>query len=189
MDCHKPDPHNGQFAKRPDGGECASCHNVKGWKPSTFTVKEHAATAYPLMGGHARLECAQCHIPKGKDTLYKIKFQLCTDCHSDRHAGQFASAPYLNQCYKCHTLDAYRPSTFSLARHKQTRFLLTGGHVAVAWSLAIWSFSLLTSMASTLAPNILAICAPYIPTPPTPITMAKSPACSSDFLTTWYGVD
>ena len=134
MDCHKPDPHKGQFAKRTDGGECASCHTVNGWKPSTFTVKEHAASAYPLQGGHARLECAQCHVPKGKDTLFKIRFERCTDCHSDKHAGQFAAAPYFNACDRCHNLEAYKPSTFSLAKHKQTRFVLTGGHVAVPCS-------------------------------------------------------
>lgn len=130
MDCHK-DVHNGQFAKRPDGGECASCHNVQGWKPSTFTVKEHASSAYPLQGGHARLQCAQCHIPKGKDTLFKVKFDRCTDCHSDRHAGQFAAAPYLNACERCHNLEGYKPSTFTIAKHKETHFVLTGGHVAV----------------------------------------------------------
>ena len=130
-DCHKPDPHSGQFAKRADGGECASCHTVDGWKPSTFTNKEHASTQYPLMGGHAKLMCAQCHIPKGKDTQFKIKFAQCTDCHTDQHAGQFEAAPYLNACDRCHTVDAYKPSTFSLARHKQTRFILTGGHIAV----------------------------------------------------------
>lgn len=130
-DCHKPNPHNGQFAGRPDKGECASCHTLNGWKPSTFTVKEHAASQYPLQGGHARLECAQCHIPKGKDTLFKIKFERCIDCHIDRHAAQFAEAPYFNACDRCHTVEAYRPSTFSLAQHKRTRFSLTGGHVAV----------------------------------------------------------
>ncbi|HLZ40974.1 MAG TPA: hypothetical protein VKQ11_08435 [Candidatus Sulfotelmatobacter sp.] len=134
MDCHRPDPHKGQFAKRPDGGECASCHSVKGWKPSTFTVKEHASSAYPLQGGHARLECAQCHIPKGKDTLFKVKFERCTDCHADKHAGQFAAAPYFNACDRCHNIEAYKPSTFTLAKHKQTRFVLTGGHVAVPCS-------------------------------------------------------
>lgn len=131
MDCHKPDPHNGQFAKRPGGGECASCHTVEGWKPSTFKIKEHATSAYPLQGGHAKLECAQCHIPKGKDTLFKVKFQKCTDCHADRHAAQFAAAPYFNACDRCHNLDGYRPSTFTLARHKDTHFLLTGGHIAI----------------------------------------------------------
>ena len=114
-----------------DGGECSSCHNVQGWKPSLFTVKEHASTKYPLQGGHARLECDQCHIPKGKDTLYKVKFERCTDCHADRHAGQFVAAPYFNACDKCHNLEGYKPSTFTLAKHKQTRFVLTGGHVAV----------------------------------------------------------
>lgn len=131
MDCHKPDPHKSQFARRPDGGECAACHNIQGWRPSTFTVKEHASTAYPLQGRHARLECAQCHIPKGKDTLFRVKFERCTDCHSDGHAGQFAAAPYFNACDRCHNLEAYKPSTFTLAKHKQTHFLLTGGHVAV----------------------------------------------------------
>ena len=131
MDCHQ-DAHNGQFAKRADGGECAACHTVDGFKPSKFTVKDHANTQYPLQGGHARLECAQCHIPKGRDTLFKIRFARCTDCHQDRHANQFAAAPYFNACDKCHTLDGYRPSTFSLARHKETRFLLTGSHIATA---------------------------------------------------------
>ncbi|MGA8153584.1 MAG: hypothetical protein WB952_21715 [Terriglobales bacterium] len=131
MDCHNDDPHHGQFSKRTDGGECAACHTVDGWKPSTFTVKEHALSAYPLQGGHARLQCAQCHIPRGKETVFKVKFQRCADCHGDRHAGQFASAPYFNACDRCHNLEGYKPSTFSLARHKETRFLLTDGHIAV----------------------------------------------------------
>lgn len=131
MDCHKPDPHNGQFVKRPGAGECATCHTVQGWKPSTFTVKEHATSAYPLQGKHATVECAKCHIPKGKDTLFKVKFDKCNDCHTDQHAGQFAAAPYFNACDRCHNLAGYKPSTFTLVKHKETRFVLTGGHVAV----------------------------------------------------------
>ena len=131
MDCHRDDPHHGQFARRTDGGECASCHTVEGWKPSTFTVKDHASTAYSLQGGHARVQCAQCHIPRGRDTLFKVKFQQCTDCHSDQHAGQFAAAPYFNACDRCHNLEGYRPSTFTLPHHRDTHFLLTGGHIAV----------------------------------------------------------
>lgn len=131
MDCHKPDPHNGQFAKRPGGIECASCHTVDGFKPARFTVKDHATSAYPLEGKHAAVQCEQCHIPKGKDTLFKIKFQRCTDCHSDQHAGQFAATPYFNACERCHNLQGYKPSTFTLARHKDTHFVLTGGHIAI----------------------------------------------------------
>ena len=131
VDCHKPDPHNGQFAKRKGGTECSGCHTVEGFKPSTFTAKDHATSAYALEGKHFTVDCAKCHIPKGKDTLFKIKFQQCTDCHKDEHEGQFAAAPYLNDCARCHTLQGMKPSTFTLARHKETHFLLTGGHVAV----------------------------------------------------------
>jgi len=130
MDCHH-DEHQGQFAERVGGQECSSCHSVEGFKPAMFGLKEHSATAYPLQGKHATLQCAQCHIPRGKETLYKIKFSRCLDCHKDEHQAQFAAAPYLNRCEQCHTLDGYKPSTFGLARHKQSRFVLTGAHLAV----------------------------------------------------------
>ncbi len=132
MDCHKPSPHGEQFASRPDRGECASCHTVDTFKPSTFGVRQHAATAYPLEGKHAAVSCAQCHIPRGKSTLYKIKFQRCLDCHKDPHAAQFAAAPYSNRCERCHSLLRFQPSTFTLAQHQNTKFPLSGGHKAVA---------------------------------------------------------
>ncbi|HKW24785.1 MAG TPA: cytochrome c3 family protein [Terriglobales bacterium] len=128
-DCHQ-DAHQGQFLKRADKGECSSCHNLDGFKPALFGLKEHAATAYPLQGKHASVKCGQCHIPAGRATVYKIKFAQCTDCHQDEHQGQFARTPYFNQCQQCHDLNGYRPSTFTLARHQQTRFPLGGGHVA-----------------------------------------------------------
>ena len=132
-DCHK-DAHNGQFLKRADGGECASCHDVNGWKPSKFDVKAHDTTQYPLQSKHAKLECAQCHIAKGKDTIYKIKFARCLDCHHDEHQTQFAAPPWLNQCEQCHTIDGFKPTTFSLAKHKQSRFQLSNSHLAVLCS-------------------------------------------------------
>ena len=129
-DCHR-DIHNGQFAKRPGGSECSSCHTVEGFRPAVFGVKEHATSAYPLEGKHASVPCAQCHLPKGRDTVYRLAFGKCVDCHKDQHQGQFAAAPYANRCEMCHNLRDYRPSTFSLARHQQTRFILSGSHIAV----------------------------------------------------------
>ncbi len=129
-DCHK-DAHNGQFLSRADGGRCESCHTVNGFKQATFTVKEHASSLFPLRGRHAVLECKQCHKPEGAVTVFKIKaFGLCSDCHRDAHGGQFALAPYDNRCERCHDESGFHPSTFTLARHQQTRFPLTGGHVA-----------------------------------------------------------
>ena len=129
--CHK-DSHRGQFLARADRGECASCHTVDGWKPTSFTVAAHAKSAYPLLGRHAALACAQCHRPAGEATLYRVKFQLCLDCHTDAHKGQFASAPHQNRCEDCHSVDRFTPANFVLARHRETRFPLEGGHTAVS---------------------------------------------------------
>jgi hypothetical protein len=132
VDCHKPDPHKGQFEARPKKGECAECHTVDGWKPSLFGVKEHSASKYPLLGKHVSVECAKCHFPAGKDTIYKVKFAACLDCHKDVHEGQFGLAPYQNRCESCHTVQDFHRSTYTIANHRNTRFALAGAHAAVA---------------------------------------------------------
>jgi hypothetical protein len=130
--CHTTDPHKGQFQARASKGECSECHTVEGWKPSQFGMKEHATSHYPLEGKHAAVACDKCHTPAGKDTVYKVKFAACTDCHQDAHDKQFAAAPYQNRCEDCHTVKDFHRSTFTIAKHKNTRFVLTGAHVAVA---------------------------------------------------------
>lgn len=133
-DCHKLDPPSGQFSGNPSkvngSGECSACHSVDGWKLTTFTVALHASTKYPLEAKHATVACGSCHIPVGKEAKFKISIAQCNDCHKDGHQGQFAGAPNWNHCDRCHTVQGYAPSTFTLDRHKETRFLLTGGHVA-----------------------------------------------------------
>jgi hypothetical protein len=130
MDCHK-DYHRGQFLKRTGGAECAVCHTVDGFKPSTFTVKDHEATKYPLEGLHAKVTCDKCHLPKAENTLFKIVQTQCKDCHEDIHKGQFKGAPYKDRCEECHDVKGFKPAHFGLAQHKKTRFPLTGGHAAV----------------------------------------------------------
>ena len=131
-DCHKPDPHGGQFLKRADGGRCESCHTAEGWSPSTFSVADHAKTGFPLIFPHAAVKCASCHIPAGKDTRFKIKFGQCIDCHKDEHAGQFAGAPWRNRCEQCHEGATFKTTSYSLAKHQKSGFPLTGSHQAVA---------------------------------------------------------
>ncbi len=131
-DCHKPDPHSGQFAKRADGGKCESCHTVQGWKPTTYSVADHARTGFPLVSPHAKVECAKCHIPAGPKTVYKVAFAKCLDCHKDEHEGQFAAAPWQNKCEKCHAGATWKTSNFTLALHQKSKYPLTGAHIAVA---------------------------------------------------------
>jgi len=131
-DCHKPDPHGGQFLKRADGGRCESCHTVLGWSPSTFSVADHAKTGFPLIFPHAAVKCASCHAPAGKNTQFKIKFSLCVDCHEDEHEGQFAAAPWKNHCEQCHNGATFKTTNYTLEKHQKFTFPLTGGHEAVA---------------------------------------------------------
>ncbi len=132
LDCHQ-DKHKGQFLRRADGGDCAACHNVKGWRPTTFTETSHQTTAYPLAGKHQGLACAKCHPPAAvaADTNYRPRFKACMDCHRDIHSGQFSAAPWANRCDGCHTVNGFNPATFSIKEHKSSRFALQGAHAAV----------------------------------------------------------
>ncbi|MBZ5496738.1 MAG: hypothetical protein LAP85_10065 [Acidobacteriia bacterium] len=133
-DCHRPSPHKDQFANRADGGECSACHRVEGFKPSTFNAAQHRKSRYPLDGRHAAVRCDQCHKPQAAATVYRITDTRCAACHTDTHAGQFYQPPYAGQCESCHTVKAFSPSTFALARHQSTRFPLTNAHGAVVCS-------------------------------------------------------
>jgi len=129
-DCHE-DVHHGQFAGRTAGADCSACHNEVSFRPSLFTKEMHQRSAFPLDAKHASADCAKCHLPEGKDAIYKLNKSKCVDCHADPHAGEFAAAPYLNRCEECHSQQTFRPTTFSPARHSKTKFALTSAHAAV----------------------------------------------------------
>jgi hypothetical protein len=132
LDCHKADdPHNGQFRARSDKGECASCHNEKGWKPSTFTVAAHQKIDYKLVGKHESVTCEKCHTVAKKVTQYRLPHGACKDCHADAHAKQFAGAPNFDRCENCHNEQGFHPSTFLFSQHQKSRFPLSGSHGAI----------------------------------------------------------
>ena len=129
-DCHE-DVHHGQFAGRKAGSDCSACHGEVTFKPALFTKETHQQSAFPLEAKHASLDCAKCHMPEGKDAVYKLNKLTCVECHPDVHAGEFAAAPYSNRCEDCHTQQIFRPTTFTPARHAKTKFALTAAHAAV----------------------------------------------------------
>lgn len=129
--CHVT-PHKSKFG----GRECISCHTPQGWIGAMGKPFDHQSTAYPLVGKHSSLRCEQCHHANERETFTKtffLPFKNCTDCHADKHNGDFLKK-YNNNCAKCHTEQGYKPSTFTLARHQETRFILTGAHIATVCS-------------------------------------------------------
>lgn len=127
--CHE-DRHNGQFASRTAGSDCAACHSENGFRPSLFTKETHQLARFPLDARHRELVCEKCHTEVDGKVRYRTGKLECANCHADPHQGQFAAAPYSNRCELCHASSGFKPSTFTLARHAQTAFPLTGAHTA-----------------------------------------------------------
>ncbi|MFB3906281.1 MAG: hypothetical protein ACE15E_22790 [Acidobacteriota bacterium] len=129
-DCHRKDPHGGQFAAGPRMADCSRCHTPESFKPSSFDAAQHATTPFPLTGKHALVACTKCHEPRGAETRYRIDGTRCANCHTDAHQGQFAR-DYRNTCEECHSVAGFLPTVFLLAKHRSTRFPLHGAHLAV----------------------------------------------------------
>jgi len=96
VECHShEDVHKGGLGKK-----CEACHSPNGWPLWAF---DHAKDAhFPLLGAHAKLQCAACHHePPGTRKTPK----QCEACHhkDDRHLGQFGL-----QCDRCHTADSWK---------------------------------------------------------------------------------
>jgi hypothetical protein len=120
--CHK-DVHDNKF-----GQNCTQCHSeasfhqVKGMK--NF---DHSRTNYPLEGKHRQVACANCH----KSGYSKdINHKRCTNCHKDYHNKQFAVQGRSPDCFDCHSTLGFEQSSFTIERHNDSPFQLTGAHLA-----------------------------------------------------------
>ena len=126
-DCHK-DPHHGSFPQ-----SCQSCHNTSGWKKiSLQTVNQrfdHSKTKFPLEGKHVSVDCAQCHA--NGDFKKPLVFAKCMDCHKDPHKGQFVKRSDQGECASCHTVQGWKPSTYSVADHARVATLVWNARSAI----------------------------------------------------------
>jgi hypothetical protein len=122
--CHT-DVHQNKY-----GQNCRQCHT----EASFHVIKnmqnfDHSRTGFKLEGKHGTVSCVSCH-----KTNYssRPKHDKCTDCHSDYHGGQFISSGMVPDCSKCHTVNGFTPSNYTITQHNQCGFKLNGAHVAVA---------------------------------------------------------
>ena len=135
--CHT-DPHRGQATHAGAKVDCASCHSVAGFSPSTFTVAQHERTKYPLVGRHASASCAGCHSARAagsrgaREIVMHPAADRCEGCHTDAHGGQLAARHDGGACASCHTPSGWTPSTFGAREHASLRLPLTGAHAATS---------------------------------------------------------
>jgi hypothetical protein len=115
-DCHaEQDAHQGRL-----GNDCAACHTVDTWQEAAF---DHAATDFPLTGGHAKVACGQCH--PGQAGAFTETPTACFACHAadDTHQGRFGK-----DCAGCHTPESWQAADFD---HSKAAFILAGAHAQV----------------------------------------------------------
>lgn len=130
IDCHRTDPHRG-----PADRDCAGCHLVGGFQPSTVDVAAHARFTFALEGAHAAVRCSACHTNMGVerrarvDTLSLTASRTCSACHKTPHGRQFESRT--DKCESCHDTRAWRPAA-RFDHDRDARFALAGGHARVA---------------------------------------------------------
>ncbi len=140
-DCHK-DMHAGTATLAGRIVDCASCHVVDGWQPSTYTVAQHRLAKYALEGRHQQVQCADCHVknPTGVPAAQlgtagvwmRPVATTCRDCHGEDHGSQLASRPDGGACNACHTVAGWTPSTFTASRHETLRLKVEGRHAEIA---------------------------------------------------------
>ena len=123
--------------KAPLGMGCGGCHGTIQWfgLPRQVGILAHTKTTFPLTGKHDAVNCTSCHKPNlPADARYrKLASARCADCHEDKHAGEFL-AQDRGECKPCHVTSGFRPTLFGVDAHANTRFALSGKHIAAPCS-------------------------------------------------------
>jgi hypothetical protein len=121
--CHQ-DRHSGELADLEGGGECESCHTVRGFAPSLFGVSAHASTGFALDGRHAAVPCSGCHQHDGRPRLsWSGAQEECASCHDNPHGDQFADEMTRGGCASCHS-----PAGWDRPNIDHSIWPLTGAH-------------------------------------------------------------
>jgi len=123
--CHA-DPHPNDLLRLADG-DCAACHDDRGFSPTRFSVEQHAATAFPLIGAHVATPCQTCHPSAHPRLDFRIADQACASCHQNPHGDQFQHEMAVSGCAHCHS-----PVAFNRPNIDHNTWPLTGAHGDVA---------------------------------------------------------
>lgn len=104
------------------GKDCLACHDGVDRYGGDF---QHSQSGFILVGAHAEVECAGCHVAAANAADLESTAQECVYCHAgdDVHGGALGE-----DCGSCHTPDTWQEALFD---HQLTRFPLLGAHAGV----------------------------------------------------------
>jgi hypothetical protein len=105
--------------------DCTECHGTVSWIGGDYAG---AHQFFPLSGGHAGLDCEQCHA----GGRFAAVDKQCVSCHRAEYDGStdpaHLTAGFGTECAACHTVNSWRGASFD---HASSQFPLTGAHRAV----------------------------------------------------------
>ena len=139
--CHD-DPHMGAFddprASPEASNDCTRCHSTESFHEFSAEEFDHGHwTGFELSGVHAETACAACHVPDLAQASEQQKFlgpaagRLCSDCHADPHAGQFARAG-TTECAACHAAGGATFAELVFDHQRDSSFPLDDRHSKLA---------------------------------------------------------
>ncbi|HET9571990.1 MAG TPA: hypothetical protein VFP20_11350 [Bacteroidales bacterium] len=113
------------------GRDCDRCHNTTSWMVGK--IREiHRLTRFPLEGGHAGVDCNQCHKSGSRLRFDPISTE-CESCHlKDYNATTnpaHAVAQFPTDCKMCHDETDWKNASFD--HNSTTSFPLRGGHLGL----------------------------------------------------------
>ena len=130
--CHN-DSHAGEATLTGKAVDCAACHRVEGFAPSTYTPLQHRSARFSLAGKHLTVACSACHTSTrnatgGARTVHlRVAFASCSTCHADPHGDQLGG----RACDQCHSDGAWGDIRYDRADHARTRLPLEGQHAGL----------------------------------------------------------
>ncbi len=126
--CHQADFNGTTNPAHVAGGfptNCALCHSTTNWTSSTF----NHSTVFPLLGFHATMACAACHINNNYTTVPTN----CFGCHQADFTGttnpSHVAANFPTTCDTCHTNNDWNVTNFNHALY--ANWALTGFHATM----------------------------------------------------------
>ena len=81
--------------------DCTTCHTLNAWVVSDF---DHGLTGFDLLGGHAPLDCADCHSDGHRGLLFETPSSQedCVVCHQLDYDDEHAGSGFPTTCLDCH---------------------------------------------------------------------------------------
>lgn len=106
---------------------CTLCHTTTAWTGSTF----NHSSVFPLLGAHANLQCASCHVNNNYTTVPTN----CYGCHQADFTGTgnpgHVAAGFPTTCNACHTNTDWSVVGMTFNHTLYANYALTGSHATL----------------------------------------------------------